>query len=236
MYVTKIKNQLQPKFCGSCWAQAATSALSDRIKIGTKATLPDIDLATQVLLDCGQEYGTGGCDGGSSTAANEFMYDYGITDDSCAPYLAVDYAMQSELPCQETMCRTCDRFGTCYAINSTKYFVAEYSNVSGVDAMMAEIYARGPIVCYIFAHSDSFENYKSGIITDPAVYPYITHAISLVGWGEESGVKYWIGRNSFGTAWGETGWFQIERGTNCLLIENQPCDWAVPKLDIPFRR
>jgi hypothetical protein len=73
------------------------------------------------------------------------------------------------------------------------------------------------------------------------VYPYITHDISIVGWGEEKGTPYWIARNSYGTSWvlptlpviinmkGENGWFKIERGTNCLLIETS-CAWSVPKV------
>ena len=32
-YVTGIHNQYLPRWCGSCWAQVATSALSDRLKI-----------------------------------------------------------------------------------------------------------------------------------------------------------------------------------------------------------
>jgi len=43
----------------------------------------------------------------------------------------------------------------------------------------------GPIACYMYAHSDSFEDYTGGIITDATQYPGITHVVSLVGWGTD---------------------------------------------------
>ena len=49
-YLTQAKNQHIPQYCGSCWAQAATSSLSDRIKIARKAAWPDINIAPQVGL------------------------------------------------------------------------------------------------------------------------------------------------------------------------------------------
>lgn len=36
-----------------------------------------------------------------------------------------------------------------------------------------------------------------------------------------------IGRNSWGTYWGENGWFRIKMHHNNLGIE-QDCDWGVP--------
>jgi C1A family cysteine protease len=51
-YLTNIRNQHIPQYCGSCWAHAATSALSDRIKIARKAAWPDINISPQVLVSC----------------------------------------------------------------------------------------------------------------------------------------------------------------------------------------
>ena len=97
--------------------------------------------------------------------------------------------------------------------------------------MKAEIFARGPIACSVYAHSAAFDNYSSGVIKDPTPYNTTTHVIVVTGWGVSSdGIKYWIGRNSYGTAWGEKGWFMLERGTNALDIERHTCAWAVPKL------
>ena len=44
-FLTYIRNQHIPIYCGSCWAQSSTAAISDRIKIMRNATFPDINLA-----------------------------------------------------------------------------------------------------------------------------------------------------------------------------------------------
>ena len=232
-YVTPVPNQFLPKPCGACWAIASTGALTDRFIIATGAKQAVVPLSPQVLMDCSSYLLTiGSCGGGSDILAYEFISKYGVTDITCSPYMGEVFTNWGELPCQERMCRKCDRFGQCGFTNGTIYHISEYGNVTGEAEMMAEIYTRGPIACSVYAHSDAFDSYTGGVIQDATVYNETTHVTVLTGWGTEmsTGVKYWVGRNSYGTTWGEMGWFKLERGTNCLNIEKHPCAWAVPKL------
>jgi cathepsin X len=92
--------------------------------------------------------------------------------------------------------------------------------------MMDEIYARGPISCSI-ASTAELHNYTGGIFEDKTGALELNHEISVVGWGVENGIPYWIGRNSWGTWWGENGFFRVVRGKNNMGIESN-CTWATP--------
>lgn len=227
------RNQHIPQYCGSCWAHAATSSLSDRINMLRGGRTPFVQLSPQVLIHCvtGPKHSGGhcrGCYGGNQIAAYDYIAQHGVPDETCQSYEAKGDGTQCTAL---NICRDCDYRG-CWAVeNPPLWFVEEHGQVSGEQEMMAEISARGPIGCTI-ADPPSLRAYTGGIYNDTTGVRGYVHDISIGGYGTtEEGVKYWLVRNSWGVYWGEEGWFRIVRGVDNLGIESQECSWAVPRLN-----
>jgi cathepsin X len=223
-YLTNMRNQHVPSYCGSCWAHAATSALSDRIKIARKAAWPDINIAPQVVISCEQQ--DDGCHGGEPVNAFAWMHYNEVTDETCSIYRARGY--DNGIQCDAiTVCRNCDPHEPCFVPDSYNvYGVDEWSHFEGAAQMMQEIYQRGPIACGI-AVTDEMEAYTGGLFEDQTGDQDVVHEISIVGYGKEAGVPYWLIRNSWGTHWGEQGFMKLVRGKNNLAVESD-CAWATP--------
>ncbi|MCP4294238.1 MAG: hypothetical protein GY786_01375 [Proteobacteria bacterium] len=46
----------------------------------------------------------------------------------------------------------------------------------------------------------------------------VNHAVLATGYGVESGTKYYVVKNSWGSGWGDQGYFKIEAMTNMCAI------------------
>jgi cathepsin X len=230
-YLTPSLNQHIPQYCGSCWSHGSVSALGDRIKIKRKAQGVDIQLSVQHMLNCGN---IGSCYGGSVDGPYQWIKRLsesgtGISYATSQPYLACSSDSKTGICVgQDWSCTavntavTCPTFGEkCVGLshypNAT---ITDYGSVRGADAMMKEIYHRGPIACGIDAVP--ILKYTSGIATGRSFSQ--DHVISVVGWGNDpSEGKYWIVRNSWGEYWGEQGYVNVKFGA--LAVE-ESCAWA----------
>jgi len=222
--LTNIRNQHIPQYCGSCWAHAATSSVSDRIKIARGGAWPDINIAPQHVISC--SHLDFGCNGGWPASAFQHMHKEYVTDETCSIYRGRGWT-NGELCSAEIKCLNCHPDGLCNVPESYPiYYVDEFGLVSGEDAMKNEIMQRGPIACGI-AVTDAFEDYTGGGFIDDTGDEEIVHDISVVGWGVEEGLPYWLIRNSWGSHWGEDGFVKLIRGSNNLAIESD-CSWATP--------
>ena len=187
----------------------------------TKGSYRDVIPAVQVMINCGT---AGSCNGGDSNAANAWVYrNGGIPDVTCQQYQAVN-----EECTDMNTCVNCSPSDGCFAqTDYPKIKISEYGSVIGDENIMAEIYARGPVSAYI--NANCIEEYAGGInMYDTCNPKTINHAIQLNGWGSENGTDYWIGRNSWGTYWGERGFFRIVRGSK---YKPGVAYWATPVID-----
>ena len=231
-YVTTNLNQHYPQYCGSCWLHAGISVLNDRLKIVRNAQFPEINLARQVILNCGNAT-AGSCHGGSDYGVYIFAAKYGIPDDTCQLYSAQEHTCSAFRNCMNCDPPTVESpQGVCYPVQSyDRYFVSEYGRMKkpSIHEMKAEIYQRGPISCSVDASFVDNGKYKAGDIVRAKDQEWdLDHDISVAGWGvdEISGDEYWIVRNSWGSFMHEDGWFKVLLGVNSMGIESE-CNWAV---------
>lgn len=71
---------------------------------------------------------------------------------------------------------------------------------------------KGPVSVHVEADQPVFSHYSGGIITDASCGTNLDHAIVAVGYNADE--DYLIVKNSWGTAWGESGYVRISTKSN----------------------
>jgi len=82
-------------------------------------------------------------------------------------------------------------------------------------AALQSAVAGQPVSVLIEADQRVFQQYGGGIIrANAGCGTNLDHAVLLIGYGSEGGVEYWLVKNSWGTGWGEGGYFRLESNGN----------------------
>ena len=201
---------MDQKTCGSCWAIATTTAVNDHLSIrGLK-----LELSVPFTMDCNSD---DPCDGGSVALLLKKLSsgETYLVDSSCAP----------------SAC-SCTRDGAHTTVHVEGVRLYDHDSA---DEIRRHIAAHGPVI----GGMKVYENFKHGRFGTHGIYldsvssydstgrPVFggpgkllgAHAVVVVGFGRADHVEtsptryesvdYWICRNSWGTGWGDGGFFKI---------------------------
>lgn len=201
--------------CGSCWAVAATATIQMQAEILSNNRFGKI-LSPQTLLACTPNKmecgGQGGCQGATAELAYEWVKTQGLKG---------GVHTMHDLPYTASASTCIDKSSPDFpgpAVSITGWRQLPENTV--VDVMNALITA-GPLASSLAA--SALHAYSSGVIAECSDLT-IDHAILLVGYGDDQlhGMKYWKIRNSWGSYWGEDGYFRIQRHSP---DREEPCGW-----------
>jgi len=195
--VTPVKNQ---QSCGSCWTFSTAENVEGVWFLAGNAL---VSLSEQWIVDCSHsclqsepDLCNGGCGGGLPWLAYEdIITNKFLTTEAVYPYTG--YAGSCESP--TTVGATISNW-TALTTDPTQIITYMYMN--------------GPMS--ITLNAGLLFSYTSGIISgspDECPNSESDHAVLLVGYGVDTtnnNMPYWIVKNSWGTDWGEQGFFRIE--------------------------
>ncbi len=193
-FVTPIRDQ---KSCGSCVAFGTVATVESQVRLQYGNPNLDIDLSEAHMFFChGRDRGATCSTGWWPNEAFDAFTGKGVSDEPCYPY---DIGLSKK-----------DCSGLCSNWADRVVKITGYTPLTGKVADIKNwINTKGP-VCACFIVYEDFFSYKSG------VYKYVTgakaggHCVTIVGYDDARGC--WICKNSWGTGWGEQGFFNIAYG------------------------
>lgn len=227
--------------CGSCWAVSTMNSLSDRhcIKSVKAGAFQERFYAAEDALECCNNgfcgfYNNAGCNGGDPVGAFYWAMRVGVVTGEaygnlnyCKPYFFSRYNYgYAVAPYCTAQCANTLTYPRTYALDKVKIsnwqffnYYAEPPATTAAKAMQA-ILEQGTIVAGMDVYSD-FYYYRSGVYKKVYGNYLGGHAIRVIGWGRDPvGGDYWIAANSWGTGWGQGGYFWIQRGVNQCRFES----------------
>ncbi len=191
-FISSVKDQGS---CGSCVAFGTAATLEGVARVLSDIAVNDSgggvlpDLSEAQLFYCG---GAKCADGWWVGAAMDYAVANGVVPDSCFPYSPGDQS-----------CRLCSDWQTKLTLPAAYHWITDGA------AMKTWLATRGPLIACFTVYSD-FYDYSGGVYRHVSGGQEGGHCVSVVGY--DDGLGAWLCKNSWGTGWGENGFFWIAYG------------------------
>jgi C1A family cysteine protease len=157
-----------------------------------------MELSEQELVSC--DTSDNGCQGGSMSSAFRFIQQHGIASESAYSYTG--------------------RGGMCDSAKENK----PVATVSGSRSVFGESGLKSAVsgrAVSIGVDATCLQHYHSGILDQAGCSGGLDHGVLAVGYGTSAGTPYFKVKNSWGTSWGESGFFRVVEGKGMLGIGKQ---------------
>ncbi|HER43767.1 MAG TPA: hypothetical protein ENO08_04840, partial [Candidatus Eisenbacteria bacterium] len=203
--VTSVKNQ-NPY--GTCWAFGLLGCFEAMVLIN-ESTVNDYSELNVVA--CNPDGTT--CDsGGNAWIAANYLSLLGTVEESCNPYPG---------DCPNPVCvnPACD-----YLEHVTEWRVIP----NDVTAIKEALMNWGPVNTAMYASFPGFSSYNGSTCLSYTGTQGPNHGVLIVGWDDTmcDGNGAWIVKNSWGTSWGDAGYFYIEYGSAQIgIYSNVVTEW-----------
>jgi KDEL-tailed cysteine endopeptidase len=193
---------LSQRKCGSCWAFTAAATVEGNYNKKYKKNFYELlQLSPQQILDCDSK--GDGCEGGYPNSSYKYLSEHSLATLDEYPYQAV-----------KGICKQ-DKFKGLAKVKNYQYCTSDKDEGEELipcnKNLYLSIFSKGPSALGMDSTSLKFRLYTSGIIkVDKHDCNYPNHAVTGVGYFNNSDGEGIIVRNTWGSWWGENGNFRIK--------------------------
>jgi len=206
-YMSPVEDQ---STTGLCWAFGSSHGLVTRIKIEEGLGFTD-DFSEDAIGDC--SYPAGPTYGGNFWKAGAYFSALGPVLESCQPWVPSSVSCD---PCPQQD----------YRLKTLRTIA---SNTSAIKAALV----NGPVVTSMDTDVISgFDFYDGSYVITSGSSTTTNHCVLIIGYHEGTGDpgyfdgNYWICKNSWGSSWGDNGYFYIGYGVaNIGNANGQYWEW-----------
>jgi len=194
-YVTNVKDQ---QSCGSCVAFGTVATMESRARVlrgvpvnaSNGGALPDLSEAH--LFYCGNSAGNPCMNGWWAGPALDFAKSTGVVPETCFPYTP------GNQPC-----------APCTGAPGMLTKISDWHAITTIAEMKRWLATNGPLITAFNVYLD-FYSYTGGVYMHVSGARDGGHCVSCVGYDDAR--RAWLCKNSWGTGWGEGGFFWIGYG------------------------